>query len=315
MARKKHTGRDLNGILLLEKPVGITSNKALQRAARLFNARKAGHTGSLDPLASGMLPICFGEATKMAGFLLDSDKAYTVTAQLGEVTNTGDADGEVITRVECVDVNLPMLETALSQFRGAIEQIPPMYSALKHNGQPLYKLARKGEEIKRKARCVTIKKLDLLHFDNNRFSLYVECTKGTYIRSLVADIGAVLHCGAHVTKLHRNWVQPFVDAPTYTFEQLEALLPGNRQSTEVSTTSELAIDALLLAEDTALTFSAVHLDVQQAQSLLMGQVVATALVQKPGLLYRVYGADQRFLGIGICASEARLAPKRLIRTH
>ena len=206
MARKKRAGRDLNGILLLDKPTGISSNRALQMAARLFSSRKAGHTGSLDPLASGMLPICFGEATKVSGFLLDSDKAYTVTARLGVVTDSGDADGDVVERSENVDVNRSALEAALEQFRGPIEQIPPMYSALKHKGQPLYKLARKGQVIERKPRPVIIRHLELLELKNDQFSLYIECGKGTYIRSLVVDIGAALGCGIAFYQL--SWLVP-----------------------------------------------------------------------------------------------------------
>ena len=192
MARKKRKGRDLDGVFLLRKSVGISSNRALQQVIQLFGACKAGHTGSLDPLASGMLPICFGEATKIAGFLLNADKAYTVTAQLGVTTNTGDLDGEVLLRVPANTVDRAALEAVLNRFRGPIKQIPPMYSALKYCGQPLYKLARQGREIERKARCVTISRLDLLHFEDAQLSLYVECSKGTYIRSLIVDIGALL---------------------------------------------------------------------------------------------------------------------------
>ncbi len=304
MARKKNAGRDLSGILLLDKPTGISSNRALQTAARLFDARKAGHTGSLDPLASGMLPICFGEATKISGFLLDSDKAYTVTAQLGVVTDSGDADGNVVERSQSVDVNRSSLELALEQFRGPIDQIPPMYSALKHKGQPLYKLARKGREIERKPRPVNIRRLELLGFENDHFSLYIECSKGTYIRSLVVDIGVALGCGAHVIKLHRNWVRPFVEKPTYSLELLESQ----------SANSPGSIDALLLAADAALELPKVKLGPQQVQRLLMGQVVEVESAAEIDSMYVVYGDDNQFLGVGICKSAGKLAPKRLIRT-
>lgn len=305
MARKKSAGRDLNGILLLDKPTGISSNRALQTAARLFNSRKAGHTGSLDPLASGMLPICFGEATKVSGYLLDSDKAYTVTAQLGVVTDSGDADGNVVQRSDKIDVNRSALEAALEQFRGPIDQIPPMYSALKHQGQPLYKLARKGLVIERKPRPVNIRHLELLDLENDRCSLYVECSKGTYIRSLVVDIGAVLGCGAHVTKLHRNWVKPFVGHTTYTLEQLESTSAGDPGS----------LDNLLLAADAALNLVSVKLDSECTQRLLVGQAVDVESVCEIDSLYAVYADDNRFLGIGICKSRGQLAPKRLVRTH
>jgi tRNA pseudouridine55 synthase len=301
---KKRRGRDLSGILLLDKPIGISSNRALQNAARLFDARKAGHTGSLDPLASGMLPVCFGEATKISGFLLDSDKAYTVTARLGVVTDSGDADGEIVDRSENFAVNQSALEAALERFRGHIQQIPPMYSALKHKGQPLYKLARKGQVIEREPRPVIIRHLELLELDGDQFSLYVECSKGTYIRSLVVDIGAALGCGAHVTKLHRNWVQPFVEHNTYTLEQLESLSAGNPGS----------IDKLLLAADAALNLVSVNLDSRSTQQLLMGQVVDVDSACEIDSLYVVYADDNRFLVFGIFKSNGKLAPKRLVRT-
>jgi tRNA pseudouridine55 synthase len=304
MVGKKHTGRDLNGILLLDKPVSISSNRALQIATRLFNARKAGHTGSLDPLASGMLPICFGEATKISGFLLNSNKAYTVTALLGVSTDSGDADGEVVGDPVHVDVVRPQLEAAIEHFRGSIDQIPPMFSALKHQGQRLYKLARKGIVVERKPRQVTIQRIELLSFKNDHFSLYIECSKGTYIRSLVVDIGAALGCGAHVTRLHRNWVQPFAEQTTYSLEHLESLCSGDAG----------AIDKLLLATDAALELPAVVLDSRQTRALLMGQVVDADSVDRIDCLYAVYADDNRFLGIGICKYSGKLTPKRLLRT-
>ena len=303
MARKKRKGRGLDGVLLLSKPVGISSNRALQRAIQLFGACKAGHTGSLDPLASGMLPICFGEATKIAGFLLNADKAYTVTAQLGVTTNTGDLDGEVLLRVPANTVDGAALEAVLNRFRGPIKQIPPMYSALKYRGQPLYKLARQGLEIERKVRCVTISQLDLLHFENAQLSLYVECSKGTYIRSLIIDIGALLGCGAHVIKLHRNWVRPFAERPMHTLDEIE-LLPGSDFS---------CIDDLLLEPNEALTLPVFIADEKNVHRLLKGQTVTCETASEIGTLYTICTNDQRFLGIGLCKTPGSLAPRRLVR--
>jgi len=195
--------RDLDAILLLDKPVGISSNGALQRAKRLFRAKKAGHTGSLDNLAEGLLPICFGEGTKLAGYLLESDKVYQTVAQLGITTTTGDAEGEVLTEKPIPNLSIEQIKVVLNSFMGEQEQIPPMFAALKHAGQPLYKLARKGITIDREPRCITIYDLQLLDFKNIFLTLRVGCSKGTYIRTLVEDIGAVLGCGAHVRQLRR----------------------------------------------------------------------------------------------------------------
>ena len=209
MARRSF--RKLNGILLLDKALGVSSNKALQDARFLYQAEKAGHTGSLDPLASGMLPICFGEATKVSGLLLDSSKRYQTTATLGFVSTTGDEEGEKLNARAIPALNPDFLESVLSRFRGSIHQIPPMYSALKKDGQPLYKLARQGLEVERKPRQVTIYQLQLLGFSENSLQLDVVCSKGTYIRTLVEDIGEALGCGAYVSRLHRVSVDPFAE--------------------------------------------------------------------------------------------------------
>ena len=304
MPRKPSRGRELNGILLLNKPTGISSNAALQKTLRLFKARKGGHTGSLDPLASGMLPICFGEATKISTYLLDAGKAYSVSVKLGITTDTGDADGEVVEQKPLTDFDRIKLESVLTQFRGEIDQVPPMYSALKHQGQRLYKLARRGESIERKPRRVSITRLELTRCEEDTFSLYVECTKGTYIRSLAVDIGEALGCGAHVTRLHRDWVAPFQAQPMYAFEQFES---------DSDNAVEL-LDRLLLPLDAGLQLPVIALSQDNANRLLMGQVVSDDTAQVPDSLFTVYGEDNRFLGIGVCKLPGRLAPKRLVRT-
>lgn len=213
----------VDGLVLLDKPIGISSNRALQVVRRLYAAEKAGHTGALDPLASGMLPLCFGESTRLAGLLLNADKAYETTATLGARSSTGDADGELFDQRPVPNLSEADIEAALAPFRGDIMQTPPMYSALKHQGQPLYKLARKGVEIERKPRALTIRQLRLVGRESNRLHLQVECTKGTYIRSLVEDIGEALGCGAHVTALRRTWVQGFRGQPMQQLQELEEM--------------------------------------------------------------------------------------------
>ena len=208
MAQVKRIRRKVDGVLILDKPRGMSSNAALQKVRWLLNAEKAGHTGSLDPLATGVLPLCFGEATKFSQYLLDADKGYETVMQLGVTTTTGDAEGEVVEQ-RPVEVGEAQLLEALEGFRGAISQIPPMYSALKRDGQPLYKLARAGEVVEREARSVTIARLELAAFEGDRPRLQVACSKGTYIRTLVEDIGQVLGCGAHVAELRRTQVGPF----------------------------------------------------------------------------------------------------------
>lgn len=220
----------MNGIVLLNKPQGLTSNAALQKVKRALGAKKAGHTGSLDPLATGMLPICLGEATKFSQYLLDADKIYEATGKLGTTTTTGDAWGQALVVHDDVSIDLHTLKTVLARFRGEITQIPPMFSALKHQGVPLYKLARQGKSIERAGRQVTIQALDLLSFDGVNFSIRVRCTKGTYIRTLVEDIGVALGVGAHVTVLHRVATAGFDDDLMYTLDELHQahILPLER---------------------------------------------------------------------------------------
>ena len=212
--------REVNGILILDKPIGLSSNQALQKAKRIFEAKKAGHTGSLDVLASGLLPICFGKATKVAQSLLDSDKHYLTTGKLGTRTTTCDSEGDIIEKKSTKKITKELIIEALKMFRGEIEQIPSMYSALKHKGTPLYKLARAGIEIERKPRTIKIYELTLVNYDQDYIELDVRCSKGTYIRNLIDDIGKTLGCGAYVTKLRRLGAGPYQESQMVTIEQL-----------------------------------------------------------------------------------------------
>ena len=223
MARQPK-GRLINGILILDKPTGMSSNHALQRVKRMFGARKAGHTGSLDPLATGLLPICLGEATKFSQFLLDADKRYQTTAQLGVRTDSSDADGKVVETKPCEHITVTDVEAQLPQFRGLISQVPSMFSALKHQGQPLYKLARAGKTVAVKPRQVTIHNLELLSFKYSQVRMDISCTKGTYIRSIVEDLGLALDCGAHVAQLRRLQAGPFVAEQMVTLEDLQGII-------------------------------------------------------------------------------------------
>lgn len=228
--QKKVQRRRIHGVFLLNKPLGLSSNTALQKVRRLFRAEKAGHTGALDPLATGLLPICLGEATKFSHYLLDSVKRYQTTVQLGVTTATGDAEGEVVATQVVPDLNEALIESVLEKFRGDIEQIPPMYSALKRNGRPLYELARQGIDVERIARPITIFQLKLLSFTANSLTLDVTCSKGTYIRVLGEDIGDALGCGGHLTALHRTATGHFDLIPEYTLEYLESLTELEREA-------------------------------------------------------------------------------------
>ncbi len=290
-----------SGILLLDKPVGVTSNAALGRAKRILGIRKAGHTGTLDPMASGLLALCFGEATKVAGFLLDADKTYLAEATLGVVTDSEDAEGEVIERHPVPDLELNYIEKVLDRFRGPIEQVPPMHSALKHKGQRLYELARRGEQVERPPRPVTIHELTLTNFESPQLCLAVRCSKGTYIRSLVRDIGQALGCGAHLSALRRTYSAPFqlVDATT-----LDAL----------NTLDQTAARRLLRPADSALThLPVIELDATQASRLRQGQRLS-GLETLPAGLVRAYH-QHTFLGITETDGEGRLSPKRLFATN
>ncbi len=293
--------RKLNGILLLDKPLGLSSNKALQDARFLFSAEKAGHTGSLDPLATGMLPVCFGEATKVSAFLLDSDKRYLTTARLGMVSTTGDAEGDKIVICAEPKVSREAVERVLPQFRGDILQVPPMYSALKKDGQPLYKLARQGVEIERPARPVTIHELDLLEQRDHTLTLDVRCSKGTYIRTLVEDMGDALACGAYVSMLRRTDVEPFNGMRMYTPDELKALAAQGQD----------ALDAVLLPVDAALTaLPALELEAAQIARLQQGQKV-NLTQETPNTILRLYSEAGVFVGMGE-VHNAVLSAKRMM---
>lgn len=302
MARRKK-GNDVNGILLLDKPLGRSSNSALQKVRYLFNAKKAGHTGSLDPLATGVLPICFGEASKVTAYLLSSDKCYTCTAQLGVTTTTGDKEGDVLQTREIKPFDNNDIENILKSFRGDIEQIPPMYSALKHNGQPLYKLARQGIEIKRKARKITIYKLDMLESTDDTITLNIKCSKGTYVRTLAQDIGEALGCGAHLSMLRRTEVSPFDCSKLYSIEEIEQL------------SEEKKLEETLLPIDSALPhLPVITLNNEEASLIQNGLKIDRENIPHTSLI-RLYLESGEFIGIGRYSSDKKLAPKRLMRTN
>ncbi|MGA7966021.1 MAG: tRNA pseudouridine(55) synthase TruB [Gammaproteobacteria bacterium] len=293
-------GRRIDGILLLDKPVGITSTHALNRAKHVFYARRGGHTGSLDPLASGLLPLCFGEATKISAFLLDAEKRYVVEARLGTATDTADADGEVIETATVPALDAGRVEAVLEGFRGSIEQIPPMYSALKHQGERLYTLARKGVTVEREPRPVTIYKLLLRDLGETSLGLEVHCSKGTYVRTLVEDIARALGTVGHVSALRRTGVAGFgTDDAWVTLEALEA--DENPQQ-------------WLLAPDTALQqWPAMTLNRDLAHFFRHGQPVQIARAPTAGFL-RLYGEGVGFLGVGEVLDDGRVAPRRLMST-
>jgi tRNA pseudouridine55 synthase len=304
VAQVKRIRRQVHGVLVLDKPRGFSSNAALQKVRWLLNAEKAGHTGSLDPLATGVLPLCFGEATKFSQYLLDADKGYSTVAQLGITTTTGDAEGEVLER-RAVAVDEAAIQAALPAFRGQIEQIPPMYSALKRDGQPLYKLARAGEVVEREARSVTIARLELLALQEDRATLEVACSKGTYVRTLVEDLGARLGCGAHVAELRRTQAGPFGLAQAVSLEELEAAHAEGGSE---------ALDRFLLPVDSGLEhWPLVQLTQHSAYYWLHGQPVRAANAPKFGLM-RVQDDQGRFIGIGEIDDEGQVAPRRLIRS-
>jgi tRNA pseudouridine55 synthase len=289
----------VDGVLLLNKPVGITSNAALQKAKWLLNAKKAGHTGTLDPFADGLLPLCFGEATKFSAYLLDADKHYRAVQQLGITTSTGDPEGEVLSRAD-VHASCADIAAVLPRFVGEIEQIPPMHSALKHQGRPLYEYARAGIEIDRPPRKVTIRSLDMLECAPPRVVFDVQCSAGTYIRTLAQDIGATLGCGAHLTALTRLGSGGFKLERAHSLAELEALDPAQRQ-------------ALLLPADCLVAhLPAVLLDPADAAALRQGRSIARVAAE-PGLT-RAYTASHAFIGL-VNAEAGQLVPRRLISTQ
>ena len=310
MARRRNRGRSVNGIFLLNKPLDRSSNQALQRVKNLFDANKAGHTGALDPLATGVLPICLGEATKFSQFLLDSDKHYRSTFVLGVATETGDCDGDILSEADASTLTQKQIESAIEAFRGEIQQIPSMYSALKHNGQPLYKLARQGIEVERQARTINIYKYEIVDFrpgPRAELDVEVHVSKGTYVRTLAEDLGAALGCGAHVSALHRHIAGPFTEQETITLPELEKL----RESCEAP-----ELDYLLKPMDIAVADRmAVELSEIVAGYFQLGQEVMSTQAFRNGQegdIVRVFREGGTFLGVGTVTEEGKVAPKRLV---
>lgn len=322
MARRKR-GRPLNGVLILNKPSGISSNGALQSARRLFYAQKGGHTGSLDPMATGVLPICFGEATKFSQWGLDADKKYIARVRLGVTTRTGDVEGEIIGTADAHHLTSQNIEDVLPRFRGDIKQVPSMFSALKYKGTPLYELARKGVEIEREPRSIHIYSLEMSNFGADKyveFDISVHCTKGTYIRTLAEDIGIALGVGAHLIALHRTAAGCFTIEQAKTLQELQEI--RGEQEAEI-------LDQFLLAEDATIKhLEKIELDPQSVKFFLMGQTVMVANIAnmapikgseayrfaKETDIVRVFSGSGDFLGVGEVTDESTVKPKRLVST-
>lgn len=306
MAQRKNKGRRIHGILLLDKPLHMTSNAALQQVKRHFQANKVGHTGSLDPLASGLLPLCLGEATKFSAYLLDADKSYEGICRLGKRTTTADAEGDVIEELPVPALTQAQLQQVLRQFVGTIEQIPPMHSAIKVQGQPLYKLAHQGIEIERKSREITIHELTLLSMQPTEFHFHLRCSKGTYVRTLAEDIGRLIGCGAYLGGLRRTQVGPFSLDNAVTLDEIAAKAVAQDFP---------ALDALLLPMEAALSqWPALQLTDNSAYYVRQGQPIQVAKAPTTGWV-RLFGQNSQFLGVGEIMDDGRVAPKRLVDTH
>ena len=300
---RRRKGRDISGILLLDKPIGISSNQALQRVKDLYHAAKAGHTGSLDPLASGLLPICMGEATKISAFLLNADKSYFAQCQLGERTSTGDREGQIVEKKPVPKLSVEQVNEVLKEFIGEITQIPPMHSAIKVNGIPLYKLAHQGIEIERSPRQVTIHSLSLENLSADQMELAVSCSKGTYIRTLVEDIGHVLTCGAHILNMRRLKVGSFEIDASYSLPQLQEIYAQDPQ----------VLDQYLVPMESALThWPAIQLSPDTGFYMRQGQAVFIPHAPKPGWVRLYTQEGTQFIGLGEVLEDGRLAPKRLL---
>ena len=305
-ARRRGSGdyRDVDGIVILDKGIGLSSNRALQQVRGIYRARKAGHCGSLDPMASGVLPICLGEATKFSSYLLGADKAYRAHCRLGQVSSTGDAEGEII-RERPVRVDAKSIEQVLAAFTGRIQQIPPMYSALKHEGKRLYQLAREGKEVERRPREVEIFDLRMQSFEADTLVIDVRCSKGTYIRTLAEDIGEALGCGAHLIALRRTCVDRFDESCSVAIDQLQQL--HDSQGLD-------ALDARLMPVAAALGhFSEMVLDAVDSADIRHGRRLRADPSMPPGL-YRLHGPDGQFIGLGELDENAELKAKRLMNT-
>lgn len=310
MARRKK-GRAINGVVLVDKYSGESSNFILQQVKRLYGAAKAGHTGALDPLATGMLPICLGEATKFSQFLLDADKTYIVTAKLGERTDTSDSDGDIV-ETKAVDVTRDLIDSAVDAFRGPIKQVPSMFSALKHKGKPLYFYARQGIVIEREARDITVHSLTVLRYEDNELDMQIACTKGTYIRSLVDDLGQALGCGAHVTMLRRTKVADYPSTNMITVEKLQSLSEDLSVDREFRVFDKL--DALLLPTDTAVSnLPAFNASDGSIERFLHGQEILEDNQFSQSELVRIYRySDNRFYGMAEVDKGGNLQPKRVV---
>ena len=303
MSKPRKRGRDIHGVFLLDKPQGMSSNDIMQKVKRIFQANKAGHTGALDPLATGMLPICLGEATKFSQFLLDADKRYLVTAKLGERTDTSDAEGQIVETHE-VKVKTPEILTALEQFRGDILQVPTMFSALKHNGKPLYEYARQGITVEREARPITIFELNFIEYNAPYLTLEVHCSKGTYIRTLVDDLGEALGCGAHVTMLRRTAVADYPTEKMLDWNALQALAEPQDLS---------LLDALLLPIDTAVAnLPTLTLNESQTQGIGFGQRIKFDNSNRLQGQVRLFSHEHRFLGVAVIDENNVIRPQRLV---
>ena len=300
MARRKK-GRDIHGIVLLDKRQGISSNKALQEVKRLYNANKAGHTGSLDPLATGLLPVCLGEATKVSAYMLEDDKRYQTVIQLGVMTDTGDVDGIIIEEKAVPDITRQLLDECLANFVGEIEQVPPMYSALKHNGKKLYELARAGITVERKARKITIYAIECLAFKDDLLTLDVRCSKGTYIRTLAEDIGHYLGCGATVKELRRTEAGKFKLSDARVIEQLQEI------------GSDQALQSILVAVDKPLqSMPAIQVSQTEANLVQQGQRIPNPAGNDELGLCRLY-CEEQFLGLGEMLMDAKIQPRKIFK--
>jgi tRNA pseudouridine55 synthase len=307
MGRRRKHGRDVDGILLLDKPQKLTSNEALQRVKRLYQANKAGHTGRLDPLATGLLPVCLGGATKFSSYLLDADKHYRVRVRLGITTTTADAEGEILETRPVEGVDAARIRLVMEHFLGPIEQLPPMYSAVKHQGERLYKLARQGIEVERQPRTVIIYRSELIDLTLPELELDVHCSKGTYVRTLAEDIGAALGCGGHVIGLRRTGVGPYVEPERrfVTLEEIEDLIAAHEDPLP-------ELDSLLLPLESALEhWPAVRLTADAAFYLRQGQAVLVPQAPTEGLV-RLYDPSRHFLGVGCILDDGKVQPKRLL---
>ena len=304
MGRRRRRGRDVHGILLLDKPFGQTSNQALQAVRRLYDARRAGHTGSLDPLATGLLPICMGEATKISGFLLAADKRYRFTVRLGETTDSGDADGTVLEQRPVGVIERGEIEDVLARHHGEILQVPPMHSAVKQGGQPLYRLAHRGEEVERAARSAYIHRLELHGFDGRDLELEVHCSKGTYVRTLAMELGAELGPGGHIVALRRIGAGPFADDGSLW------TLDGLREQAESG--GHAVLDTLLLPIDAGIRdWPAVEMGGAVADFVRQGQAVQVPGAPSGGRV-RLYDRERGFFGIGEVEDDGRIGPRRLM---